>query len=158
MAGSEPENPKELKKTTEEPVLKFRDYSYAATSEGQFKSKDELFASYIELRKKSLAEAQKQMSSLIKESDEKVSLMTVRDSTTGSLSLAVSDEDKLSELRLDMKQLSAPDKIWFHKQVSEVLYADLTKETLAHKKAKKKMAKLEAQLKQEKDQNKVWAT
>ena len=54
--------------------------------------------------------------------------------------------------------MSAPYKIWFHKQASEVLYADLTKETLAHKKSRQKIEKLEAQLKQEKLENKAWTT
>lgn len=54
--------------------------------------------------------------------------------------------------------MSASDKIWFHKQVSEVLYADLTRETLFHKKAIQKIEKLEAHLKQEKATNKAWST
>ena len=37
--------------------------------------------------------------------------MTVRDSTTGSLSLVVTDEEKFLEIRLEMDQLSATDKI-----------------------------------------------
>ena len=73
--------------------------------------------------------------------------MTVRDSATGSLRLAITDEEKASEIHLDMDQLSASDKIWFHKQASEVLYVDLTKETLAHKRAIQKIEKLEAHLK-----------
>ncbi len=84
--------------------------------------------------------------------------MIVRDYVSGSLSLAIIDEDKVCKLHLDMNQLSTPDKIWFHKQASEVLYADLTKETLAHKKALQKIEKLEANLKQEKSSNKAWST
>jgi len=84
--------------------------------------------------------------------------MTVRDSATGSLSLALTYENKVFEVHLDMDQISIPDKIWFHKQSSEVLYADLTKETLAHCNSKKKITKLELQLKQEKASNKAWKT
>ncbi len=88
---------------------------------------------YLNQRNNSLALAQKQMSSLIQKSDEKVSLMTFQDSATGSLSLAITDEENVSKLHLDMNQLSAPDKIWFHKQANEVLYANLTKEILGIK-------------------------
>lgn len=95
---------------------------------------------------------------MIKQSKEKVSLMTVRDSGTGSLSLAFTNEKEVSEVWLDMNQISIPDKIRFHKQASEVRYTDLTKEILAHSKSKQKVAKLEGQLKQEKDQNKDWST
>ncbi len=84
--------------------------------------------------------------------------MTVRDSASGSLSLAIADDEKAYEIHLEMDQLSGPDKIWFHKQASEVLYADLIKEMLAHKNVAQKIAKLEAQLKQEKASNKAWST
>ena len=88
---------------------------------------------------------------MIKQSEDKVSLMTIRDSATGSLSLAFTNEKEVSEVWLDMNQISILDKIWFHKQSSEVLYADLTKERLAHNKSKQKAAKLEGQLKKEND-------
>ena len=60
--------------------------------------------------------------------------------------------------RSDQRRDTASDKIWFHKQASEVLYADLTKETLAHKGAIQRIEKLEAHLKQEKASNKAWST
>ncbi len=41
---------------------------------------------------------------------------------------------------------------------SEVIYAELTKEKLAHNKAKTRIVKLEAQLLQEKSQRKTWST
>lgn len=95
---------------------------------------------------------------MISQPEEKTSLMIVRDAIIGSLSLALSDEHKVYELRIDMNQLSVPDKIWFHKQTSEVLYVDLAKETLAHNKSRTKISMLEAQLAQEKAQSKSWST
>lgn len=44
------------KKPNEELALKYKKYSYATTSKGQFKSKSELFSNYKELRKNSIAE------------------------------------------------------------------------------------------------------
>ena len=146
------------KKPNEELALKYKKYSYATTSKGQFKSKSELFSNYKELRKNSIIEVENQMSNLIKPSDDKVSLMTIRDSATDSLKLAVSDKKEVSELHLETNQISIPDKICLHKQTSEVLYADLTKETLTHNKSKKMIVKLEMQLKQEKANSRAWAT
>ncbi len=57
---------KSKKKKTKEPVLKYIDYSYDTTLDGKFKSKNELFTSYIELKKQYDAEAQKKISNLIK--------------------------------------------------------------------------------------------
>ena len=75
----------------------------------------DLFIHYLNQRNNSLAKAQKKMSSLIQNSEEKFSLMTVRDFAFVSLSLAITNEDKVSELHLDMNQLSAPYNIWFYK-------------------------------------------
>ena len=151
-------NPEESSKLSSIPVLQYKKYNYAADAKDQFKNKQNLLAHYIDQRKESVVQAHKQLNELIKKSDEKVTLMTVRDSATGSLSLAITDDEKASEIRLEMDQLSAPDKIWFHKQASEVLYADLTRETLALKKAVQRIEKLEAHLKQEKAANKAWST
>ncbi len=98
-----------------ETVLNYINYNYVAASEDQFKSKQYIFVNYMDQRKESLAQTQKKMTSLIKQSDERVSLIIVRDIATSSLSLAVTDEEKVSELHLDMNQLSNSDNIWFHK-------------------------------------------
>ena len=44
----------------------------------------------------------------------------------------------------------------FHKGVSNLIYADLTKEELSHLKSQQRVVKLETQLKQEKETNKEW--
>ena len=88
------------------------------------KEKNELYTHYMDQRRQSFTGAQEQMKTLINQSEEKMSLMTVRDSATGTLSLALIDENKVSELCIDMNQLSASNKIWLHKQTSEVIYAN----------------------------------
>ncbi len=96
------------------PVLKIKEYSYDTATEGQFKRKNELYTHYMDQRRQSFVGDQKQMKTLINQSKEKMSLMTVRDSTFCTLSLALTDENKVSELRIDMNHLLAPDKIWLH--------------------------------------------
>ena len=55
-----------------------------------------------------------------------------------------------------MDQFSIPDKIVFHKKGSDLIYADMTKDALAHLKSQQRVVKLETQLKQEKATNKAW--
>lgn len=81
-------NPEAGNKMPSTPVLQHRKYIYATIAEDQFKNKQSLLTHYKNQRKESVVQAQKQLSDLIHKSDEKVTLMTVRDATTGSLSLA----------------------------------------------------------------------
>ena len=55
-----------------------------------------------------------------------------------------------------MDRFSIPYKIVFHKGVSDLIYADLTKEALAHLNSQQWVVKLETQLKHEKATNKAW--
>ena len=55
-----------------------------------------------------------------------------------------------------MDRLSIWDNIVFHKGVTDLIYADLTKEALAHLKSQQRVSKLETQLKQENASNKAW--
>ena len=55
-----------------------------------------------------------------------------------------------------MDQINVLDKIHFHKQTSEVLYADLLKYFLDNKNLESKVSKLEDQLKKKKAMNKGW--
>ena len=49
----------------------------------------------------------------------------------------------VSEIEFQMDKLSILDKIVFHKGVSNLTYADLTKEALAHLKSQQRVDKLE---------------
>ena len=55
-----------------------------------------------------------------------------------------------------MDKISIPDKINFHKQTPEVLYSDLLISYLNKTKLENKVAKLEEQVKREKDSSKGW--
>ena len=55
-----------------------------------------------------------------------------------------------------MDKIAIPDKINFHKKVSEVLYSDLLKSYLNKTKLENKVAKLEEQVKREKVSSKGW--
>ena len=51
-----------------------------------------------------------------------------------------------------------PDKIHFHRQSSEVLYSKVINSSLANNKLEIKVAKLEEQLRRERDLGKGWQT
>ena len=55
-----------------------------------------------------------------------------------------------------MDRIAIPDKINFHKQVLEVLYSDLLNSYLNQTKLENKVAKLEEQVKREKEASKGW--
>ena len=72
------------------------------------------------------------------------------------MNLAIANEEGFLEVEFKMDQFSIPYKILFHKGVSDLIYADLTKEALDHLKSQQRVVKLETQLKQEKETNKAW--
>ena len=62
----------------------------------------------------------------------------------------------MSEVEFKMDKFSIRDKIVFRKGVSDLIYADLTKEALAHLKSQQRVDKLETQLKHVRETNKAW--
>ena len=71
------------------------------------------------------------------------------------MNLAITNEEGFAKVKFKMDRFSIRDKIVFHKGVSELIYADLTKEALAHLKSHQRVVKLETQFKQEKETNKA---
>ena len=64
------------------------------------------------------------------------------------------DQVEGSQVRIQMDRISIPEKINFHKQASEVLYSYLLKSYLNKTKLENKVAKLEEQVKREKEASK----
>ena len=89
-------------------------------------------------------------------SQEKVSLIRVKGSEKSTLNLVITEDDKLSEIKIKMDQINVPDNIHFHRQTSEVLYAGLLKSFLENKKLESKVSNLEDQLKKKKAMRKGW--
>ena len=56
--------------------------------------------------------------------------VTIRDHTQNTLNLEITTKNKVSEMRMKLENIPAPDMIHFHKQVGEVIYSDLLKATL----------------------------
>ena len=98
----------------------------------------------------SLNENFKLMQEARRNSSIEVSLLTVREKDTSTLSVSMSDESEVSQVRIQMDKITIPDKINFHKQASEILYSDLLKAYLNKIKLENKMVNLEEQMKREK--------
>lgn len=138
-------------------VLKIQQYSFSDAQHPQPKSKD-LIIQYAQARKESLEENKKFLLEIRKLSQEKVSLITVKEAKHITLNIAVEEEDKVSEIKIMMDQLNVLDKVNFHKKMSGVLYSDLLYSTLSTKKLQEKVEKLEWQLRKRKSMSKSWQT
>ena len=57
---------------------------------------------------------------------------------------------KMAKVNITMDKVNVPDKIHFHKQVSDVLYSDLLSSFLNKSKLEDKVSKLEDRIKREK--------
>ena len=60
-----------------------------------------------------------------KASPNKLSLLTIKEPTKNVLNIFLEKEDKATEMKLRMDQISVPNKIHFHRKTSEVLYHDI---------------------------------
>ena len=83
-------------------------------------------------------------------------LLIVREQDSNTLRITTDDPNHVSQVRIQMDKIGIPDKINFHKQATEVLHSDLLKSFMKKTKLEGKMAKLEEQIKREKDASKGW--
>lgn len=79
-----------------------------------------------------------------------MSLLIVKDPTKNVLNFALTEEEKVTEVKMKMDKVNRPDKILFHKQTNEMIYYDLLHMSLNKNKLENKVDRLEQQLKKEK--------
>jgi hypothetical protein len=91
-------------------------------------------------------------------SQHKSSLFTVRDIEKRTFNIAVADEDKVSEIKIRYDNISAPDKVKFHRNTSDMLYSDYLSLSLKNSKLSSYAMKLEGKLRQEKASSRAWQT
>ena len=87
-----------------------------------------------------------------------MSLLTVKDPTRNVLNFALTDEDKVTKVKIQMDKVNIPYKIVFHKHTNEMLYYDLLHMSLNKNKLENKVDRLEKQLKKEKATSRAWQT
>ena len=74
---------------------------------------------------------------------EKLSPIIVKGPEYGPLNLSITEEDKLSKIKIKMDQINLLNNIHFHRKILEVLYVGLLKPFLENKKLEPKVSKLE---------------
>jgi hypothetical protein len=67
-----------------------------------------------------------------------------------TFNIAVADDDKVSEIKMHYENIGAPDKVKFHRNVSDMLYSDYLSLGLKVARLTTHALKLDGQLKQEK--------
>lgn len=80
---------------------------------------------YTKKRDLNLQENQKRMKDVRKATPNKLFLLTIKEPTQNVLNIDLAEEDKVAEMKLNIDQISVPQKIHFHRKTSEVLYHDL---------------------------------
>ena len=76
-----------------------------------------------------------------------MSLLIVKDPTINVLNFALTEEENVTEVKIQMDKVNIPDKILFHKQTNEMFYYDLLHMSLNKSKLENKVEILEKQLK-----------
>jgi polyhydroxyalkanoate synthesis regulator phasin len=89
-----------------------------------YQSKEDLAKQYVEKGNLAMSEIRELIPEVENISQHKSSLFTVRDIEKKTLNIAVADEDKVSEIKLHYENISAPDKVKFHRNTSDMLYSD----------------------------------
>jgi hypothetical protein len=73
-----------------------------------------------------------------------------------TFNIAVVDDDKVSEIKMHYENIVAPDKVKFHRNVSDMLYSDYLSLALKVARLTTYTSKLDGELKQEKVSSKAW--
>jgi hypothetical protein len=113
---------------------------------------------YAEKGNLALSEMRDLVSEVENISQHKFSLFTVRDIEKRTFNIAVADEDKVSEINIRYDNISAPYKVKFHKNTSDMMYSDYLSLSLKNSKLSSYAMKLEGQLRQEKASSRSWKT
>ena len=85
-------------------------------------------------------------------------LLSVRDVERKTFNIAVADDDKVSEIKMHYENIGAPDKVKFHRNVSNMLYLDYLSLGLKVARLTTHALRLDGHLKQEKASSKAWMT
>jgi hypothetical protein len=91
-------------------------------------------------------------------SQHKSSLFTVKYVEKRTFNISFSKEDKVSEIKIRYDNISALDKVKFHKNTSDMLYSDYLSLSLENSKLSSYAMKLEGKLRQEKSYRRAWQT
>jgi polyhydroxyalkanoate synthesis regulator phasin len=121
-----------------------------------YQSKEDLAKQYVEKGNLAMSEMRELIHEVENISQHKYSFFTVKDIEKKTFNIAFSDEDKVSEIKLKYENISAPDKVKFHRNTSDMMYSDYLGLSLKNSKFSTYAIKLEWKLRQEKASSRAW--
>jgi hypothetical protein len=127
-----------------------RKYIFENTFEAVYQSKEYLAKQYVEKGNISLGEMKYLIPEVEKVSQNKSSLFIMRDIEKRTFNIAFVNEDKVSEIKIRYDNISAPDKVKFHRHTSDMLYSYYLSLSLKNSKLSSHIMNLEEQLRHEK--------
>ena len=133
-------------------------YIFDKTSGSTYQSREDLEKQYAKKGNIALGEIKDLFPEVETISQHKSFLFTIRYVENNTFNIVVAEEEKFSEIKIKYDNISAPDKVKFHKQTSDLLYFDYLSLNLKNSKLSSYVEKLERQLRQEKASNKAWKT
>jgi hypothetical protein len=123
-----------------------------------YQSKEDLANQYAVKGSISMSEMRELIPEVESISHHNSSMFSFRDIEKKTLNIVVADEDKVSEVKLHYENISAPDKVKFHRNTSDMLYSDYLSLSLKISRLKTHALKLEGKLRQEKVSSRAWQT
>jgi hypothetical protein len=94
------------------------------TYETNYQSKEDLEKQYADKGNIALGEMRDLVPKVENTYQHKYFLFTIRDVEKRTFNIVVADEEKFSEIKIRYDNMSAPDKVKFHKNTSDMLYSD----------------------------------
>jgi hypothetical protein len=123
-----------------------------------YQSKEDLANQYATKGILAMSEIRYLIPEVERVSQHKSSMFCVRDVEIKTLNIAVVDEDKVSEIKMHYENISASDKVKFHRNTNDMLYSDYLILSLRVSRLTTHTLKLEGQLRKEKTSNKACQT
>jgi hypothetical protein len=135
-----------------------RKHIFSQTLGEVYYSKEYLMNQYVVKGSMDYSEIRDLFPEVEKTSRFKSSFLSVRDVKKKTYNIAVVDDDKVFEIKMNYENISAPNKVKFHRNFSDMLYSDYLSFGLRVTRLITHALKLDGQLKQEKASNKAWMT
>jgi hypothetical protein len=136
-------------------VFSSKKYIFGQTPREVYQSKEYLMNQYVVKRSIANSEIRDLLPEVEMTSQHKDSLLAVRDVEKKTFNIAVTDDDKVCEIKMHYENVATPDKVKFHRNSSDMLYSDYLILALKVSILTTYASKLDGQLKQEKVSSKA---
>jgi hypothetical protein len=123
-----------------------------------YQSKEDLEKQYAKKGNFSMNEMRELIPKVENISQHKYSLFIVRYVEKKTFNITIADEDKVSKIKMKYENISAPHKVKFYRNTSDMLYSGYLGLSLKNSNLSTYALKLEGKLRQEKTSNRAWKT